>query len=48
MADLPLKESPGDNNVASSSIWNIKSLIDCLDFSTGLLEIAGPFVPGVD
>ena len=52
MAALPLKVSPGDN-VASSSIWNIKSLIDCLDLSTGLLATFGisfadvPFALGV-
>lgn len=36
IAAFPFTESPGDN-VASSSIWNIKSLVDCFALRTGLL-----------
>lgn len=39
IAALPFVESPGVNSVASSSIWNIKSLVDCFDLRTGLPAI---------
>lgn len=40
IAVFPFMESPGDK-VASSSIWNIKSLVDCLPLRAGLLVTFG-------
>lgn len=41
IAVLPFTDSPGET-IASSSIWNIRSLADCLALSMGLVtELAG-------